>query len=45
MSVLCAYLAGTSLPGPPGTSLGLLTANDPLTSHFDGEEAVCVLLL
>ena len=24
---------------------GLLTANDPLTSHFDGEEAVCVLLL
>ena len=24
---------------------GLLTANDPLTSHLDGEEVVCVVLL
>ena len=27
--VSCAYLVGTQLPGPPGTSLGSLNLNQP----------------
>jgi hypothetical protein len=38
--VPCAYLVGTELPGPPGTSLGSLNLNQPPSHHLDGEEGV-----
>ena len=38
--VSCAYLVGTQLAGPPGTSLGSLNLNQPPSHHLDGEEGV-----
>jgi hypothetical protein len=47
--VPCAYLVGTELPGPPGTSLGSLNLNQPPSHHLDGEEGVrhasCVVVV